>query len=236
MRALLGLVLVLAGCSASVAAAPLETIERHVGTGPGPVVLLLHGYSSAPETFIGLTERHDLPGGTLLVLPRAPLPVPNVDHGTMWWPLPQDIEEITRHRMPGMDDARARVSALLDHLATAYPHRPIVLGGFSQGAMVSLDVALHDTTPLAGLALFSGAPIDEQNTNAALDSRRGLRVFASHGTADRVLSYDDDMQLMAAMRAHDLDVQFMSFDGGHVVTPQISDQFAAFITRCASAP
>ena len=200
----------------------------------GPVLVLLHGYGSAPETFLGLAQRTDLPRGTQLILPRAPHPVAN---GASWWPLPSDVNRITRERLPGMDEARARVSALLDHVARDMPQRPIVLGGFSQGAMVSLDVALHDAAPLAGLVLMSGTMIDEPETRAQLSSRRGLRVFLSHGREDPVLPYSEDLRLAEAMRASGLDVSFAPFEGGHVVTPRVSMEVAAFIRRCAaSAP
>jgi phospholipase/carboxylesterase len=226
----------LIGCSVTPPAPrPLETIERTIGTGSGPIVVMLHGYASIPETFLGLTERGDLPAGTLLVLPRAPLAVPGVEHGRMWWPLPNDFGRIPRQRVPGLDAARVRVSALVEQLEREHPGRPVVLGGFSQGAITTLDVALSDPLlPLACIALFSGTMSDEAGTLARLESRRGLHVFASHGTRDRVLSYDDDVRLMDAMRAHGLDVSFTSFDGGHAVTPAISNDLAAFITRCAS--
>lgn len=237
-RSLLTLALLAVACTSSpprVAPPPLETLERTVGVGDGPIVVMLHGYSSAPEHFLGLADRTDLPAGTLLVLPRAPDRIPGVDHGTMWWPLPDDLQRITHERLEGMDVARERVSALLDHLARAHPGRPIVLGGFSQGAMVSLDLALHDDRPLAGLALLSGTFVDEPDTVALLDRRHGQRVYVSHGTSDDVLRYEDDAALVEAMRAHQLDVRFTSFPGGHVVTPEVSTELAGFVTRCASA-
>jgi len=228
--------LLLGACVATTPPSPLETIERTVGRGEGPVVVLLHGFGSGPETFLGLAERTDLPAGTHLVFPRAPLSIPRTDHGWMWWPLPRDYGTIPLARFPGMNEARARVSALLDRVTADAPHRPLVLGGFSQGAMVTLDVALHDGRPLAGIALMSGTMIDEHDTMARLQARRGLAVYASHGTHDRVLRYEDDARLMDAMRAHGLDVSLTTFDGGHVVTPQVSREVAAFVTRCATSP
>lgn len=236
-RGLLLVALALVACTPGAPSAPsLETLERNVGVGEGPVVVLLHGYGSAPEHFLGLADRTDLPAGTHLVFPRAPLAVPDVDHGTMWWPLPRDLDEIPRRREPGMDEARLRVGALLDRLATDYPRRPLILGGFSQGAMVSLDLALHDPRPLAGLALLSGTMIDEADTIARLDRLRGHHIYASHGTSDQVLRYETDSRLIALMEARGADVHFTTFDGGHVVTDEVSTELAAFITRCASAP
>ncbi len=236
--------LALLGCATGPAPRPLETIERTVGVGDGPIVILLHGYGSVPETFLGLADRTDLPPGTRLVFPRAPDPVTvtapapqptGAPQGWMWWPLPRDLQRISRERLPGQDDARARVRALVDRLAHEMPGRSIMLGGFSQGAMVSLDVALHDPIPLAGLVLMSGTMIDEQGTLARLDAHRGLRVYMSHGTHDPVLRYDEDVRLRDAMQEHGLDVSFTSFPGVHQVTEQVSMEVAAFIRRCAGS-
>ena len=239
MRQALALALVLLALSACTSRARgpalLETIERDAGAGVGPVVVLLHGYASGPEHLVGMAERTDLPSGTHFVFPRGPRPVEGVD-GSAWWPLPRDLSTLRDRRVPEMDDARARVIALLDHLRTRYPTRPLVLGGFSQGAMVSLDVALHDRRPIAGLALMSGTVVDEAATGALLDTRRGQRVYVSHGTRDDVLPYDDDARLVSEMREHGLDVEFSTFDGGHVMTDQIATDVAALIRRCATSP
>lgn len=210
-------------------AVALEALEIHATSGEGPLVVFLHGYGSSPETFLGLAERTDLPAGTGFVLPRAPLPIPDYERGTMWWPLPPHFAEIARGPMPGADDARASVLRLLDRVQREQPHRPLVLGGFSQGAMVALDVALHDPRPIAGLVLMSGTMMDEAETLARLPSRRGLRVYASHGTHDSVLAFDGDQRLVEAMRAQGLDVAFTRFEGDHEVTPQVSNEVAAFI-------
>jgi phospholipase/carboxylesterase len=229
------LALCLWACASSPSSEPaLETLDHTIGEGDGPVVVLLHGYGSQPEHFLGLVDRTDLPAGTHLVLPRAPLAIPHVEHGTMWWPLPRHYADIPLARLPGMDAARLAVSALLDRVADEHPGRPIVLGGFSQGAMVSLDVALHDSRPLAGLALLSGTLIDERETTLRLDRLRGHHVFVSHGTSDDVLDYATDARLVDLMHAHGVDVEFTTFEGGHVVTPEISRSLAEFIRRCVA--
>jgi phospholipase/carboxylesterase len=154
----------------------------------------------------------------------------------MWWPLPEDLSRIARERVPGLDAARARVQDLLDRQMAAHPGRAVILGGFSQGAITTLELALHDGRPLAGIALLSGTPSDEAGMAAHLDRRRGLRVYVSHGRFDAVLRYEDDARLVETLRAHGLDVWFTSFDGGHVVTDEVSTELAAFITRCAASP
>jgi phospholipase/carboxylesterase len=224
------LALLLLSCTP--AAPPLRAIER--GQGDGPVLVLLHGYGSRPEHMESFADRTDLPEGTRCVFPYAPHPIGD---GFMWWSLPQQLGDLRRTSFPGMRSARAAISALLDDVQRRHSVRSdrIVLGGFSQGAMLSLDVALHDPRPLAGLVLLSGSLVDEAEWRPRVAARRGLRVYASHGTADRVLPFSEGRAMIELLREGGADVRFREFDGGHVVTPEVASDVAALL-REASSP
>jgi phospholipase/carboxylesterase len=133
--------------------------------------------------------------------------------------------------MPGMPEARDRVRGFLDALQgrLGVTSDRVVLGGFSQGAMLALDVALHDDRPLAGLVLMSGTIVDEAELRPRIPTRRGLRVYASHGRADTVLPYAHTERLVTLLREGGLDVEMRSFDGDHVVTDEVATDVAAFI-------
>ncbi|AKF07265.1 alpha/beta hydrolase [Sandaracinus amylolyticus] len=219
----------IAACASSVA--PLRTIER--GAGEGPVLVLLHGFGSRPEHLVGLAERPDLPPGTRLVFPYAPEPTRPTDavQGFVWWRFPCALRELPRTPVPAMRAARDRVRALLDDVERRMDVRSdrIVLGGFSQGAMLALDVALHDPRPLAGLVLMSGTLVDEAEWGARFASRRGLRAYVSHGREDDVLPFANTERLVSLMREGGLDVRFRPFTGGHVATPEVSTEIATFV-------
>jgi phospholipase/carboxylesterase len=63
---------------------------------------------------------------------------------------------------------------------------PIILGGFSQGAMMTLSLLALSNVALAGAIILSGAPL----LLAPLDDLQGLPVFVSHGLEDDVLPAD----------------------------------------------
>ncbi|UJR80144.1 Phospholipase [Sandaracinus amylolyticus] len=219
----------LAACAPD--AAPLRTIER--GTGNGPVIVLLHGYGSRPEHLVGLAERTDLPAGTRLVLPYAPEPTRSSDavQGFVWWRFPCALGDLPRTSIPAMGAARDRVRALLDDIERRMGVRSdrIVLGGFSQGAMLALDVALHDPRPLAGIVLMSGTLVDEAAWRPRFASRRGLPAYVSHGREDDVLPFANAERLVERMREGGVDVRFRPFTGGHVATAETSTEIATFI-------
>lgn len=206
--------------------------------GPGPtVVVLLHGYGSRPEDLSAFAERTDLPPGTRVLLPRAPTPTHpphGPEGGAMWWSFPHDFHDLRAQHLPGVAEARAHVIAFLDrHL---HPGDRVVLGGFSQGAILALDVAAHDPRPLAGLVLLSGTLMDEAELVPHLASRRGLPVRVAHGRSDDILPFARAQDLRGSLESAGLDVRFEPFDGGHEVTRAVSESTAAFVREVTSDP
>lgn len=211
----------------------LRAIER--GEGDGPLVVLLHGYGSSPEDIVSMADRTDLPSGTRLAFPYAPEPTHPpygpVGGGFMWWPFTTSLRDLRTTQLPGLATARARVLEFLDaeQERLGIGSERIVLGGFSQGAILALDVALHDDRPLAGVILLSGTLVDEAELVPHIASRRGLHVYLSHGTEDTVLPYSHASQLVDLLREGGIDVRVRTFAGGHTVPPVVGADMAQFI-------
>ncbi len=191
-----------------------------------PIVVLLHGFSgsggelapfarslSAPARFV-------FPEG-LLDLSAMGLP------GRAWWPIdlaareaavaqkkPRDLFSWEPMELPF---ARAQVSALLDEVRARLGPAPLVLGGFSQGAMLSCDVALRAKQALAGLVLFSPARIAGAQWAPLLGSLRGTPVVISHGREDFDLSFAATEAFKDDLCAAGCEVRWVPFDGGHEV-------------------
>ncbi len=129
--------------------------------------------------------------------------------------------------------ARPMVDELLTEIerTLAPPPGKVVLGGFSQGAMLSLDVALRTTHPLAGLVLMSGTHIAADEWAPRLEARQGLPVFMSHGTADPLLRFAVAEGLRDTLVASGIPVEWVSFRGGHGIPPEVLDKVGAFLGR-----
>lgn len=216
---------------------PLRTLRR--GEGDGPVVVMLHGMGSRPEDMVSFSERTDLPEGTRFVFPYAPTathPPEGREGGFLWWSLGDDFADLRRHRYPAMEVVRRQVMALLDALEEEYgvPRERIVLGGFSQGAMLAMDVALHDPRPLAGVIVMSGTFVDEASWMPLMANRRDLRVFQSHGRQDPILSFGPAEELSQRLLANGVDARFFAFDGEHEVNAAVSARVAAFVREVTS--
>ncbi|WP_394843437.1 phospholipase [Pendulispora brunnea] len=211
------------------------------GGGQGPLVILLHGYGAPGDDLVPLAREIPAPPGTRFAFPEAPKSLgPQFDEGRAWWDI--DImsyqlavlagrtQELTELVPDGLTDVRVRVTELLTGLSSAND-APVVFGGFSQGAMLALDVALHCDVPLAGLALLSGTIIARGEWMPRLESRRGLRVVQSHGTQDPILPYEVAEELREVLRAAGLDVAWVPFRGGHGIPPGALTAFGSLLSR-----
>src|SRR5215472_19266805 len=143
------------------------------GDRAAPVALvLLHGYGTDPESLAPFSRSLGVP--LLYLLPEGPLRASAGGRG--WWlssleeapktsaAAPRDLASL---EPPGLDVARGRLTAFLDASAAEFQTPRWILGGFSQGGMLALDVALRGACRPADLVLCSA-------------SRIALRLWAPH--------------------------------------------------------
>jgi phospholipase/carboxylesterase len=190
-----------------------------------PRVVLLHGFMGTPDDLapfarsLGVRARFTFPEG---LVDLAPLGL----RGRAWWPVDADERadsvaagprDLSNFVPEGLDAARAHLDGLLDDLEREGPPGPLVLGGFSQGAMLSCDLALRTQRPLAGVALFSGARITASAWRQRYGSRRGLRAFVSHGRNDGDLSFAAAESFQRELADAGWDVTWCPFDRGHEI-------------------
>ena len=85
-----------------------------------------------------------------------------------------DVRDLTRDVPEGLASARLLVNAMLDELTETLAPSHLVLGGFSQGAMLSADVVLRSERTFAGLVLLSGTMIAEPCRCSTASIRPGM--------------------------------------------------------------
>jgi phospholipase/carboxylesterase len=213
------------------------------GGGDGPVVVLLHGFGAPGDDLVPLGRTLAAVPGTRFVFPAAPVDLgPRYMGGRAWWPV--DFEERQRRiaagvkrdlsEVPaGLDAARTAIDAFLeDALRTLAPASgKLVLGGFSQGAMLAFDTALREARPLAGVVMLSGTHIAADEWAARFEARRGLPVFMSHGQTDEVLPFAVSDALRATLLERGFPVDWVPFRGGHGIPGNVVDGVSRFLER-----
>ncbi|MEP7151984.1 MAG: esterase, partial [Nitrospira sp.] len=106
-----------------------------------------------------------------------------------------------------------------------------VLGGFSQGAMLSCDALLHSIQPYAGLIQLSGTLVAKQEWNPLMVKRKGMPVFQSHGTQDPILDYAMAERLRDEFAQAKMNVDWQPFRGGHEIPELVLRRLGLFIRK-----
>lgn len=193
-------------------------------------IVAIHGRGATAEDLAPLAETLALPGVRWL-FPQGwqPISYP-FGVGWAWFELPPD------HR-PGILESRRRLTGLLDELAASgvSPERTL-LAGFSQGAVMSLDVALHYPRRLAGAASLSGYLFEPESLATELSpAQRQLPVFLAHGTEDDVVPVVGTRAAARALRAAGLPVTLREYRMAHQITDEELIDLRAFLAPLVGA-
>ena len=211
--------------------ARLDAIVRG-GAGP-PTVVLLHGYGSNAEDWLQFVGKIQVPNDGRLIFPQGPLRGPFAGARGWWWlnieghiPAGARYPDFSKVTPGGITIASRLVRELLDE-----EPQPLVLGGFSQGAMLSAEIAFQTDQELAGLILLGGTTVNEDAWAESFARRRDLPIFIAHGRSDGVLPFDMMERFQARLKAAGMNVTWVPFPGGHEIPPAVVAAMNEFLLR-----
>ena len=219
------------------------------GGGNGPVVILLHGFGAPGDDLVSLAADLNVPVGTRFVFPEGPLSLSfGPSAARAWWLIDMAriaadqaagrLRDLSQDVPKGLAPAREAMLAFLKEVERTFGADPrkTILGGFSQGAMLSCDAMLHTDRPYAGLVQLSGNVLAQPLWGPLMPKRKGLPVFQSHGTQDEILPYVGAERLRDALIHAGLSVEWQSFRGGHEIPRSVLQRLGPFITKAITHP
>lgn len=211
---------------------------------PTLTCVLLHGFGAPGDDLVPLAGALDR--SVRYVFPEAPLVLGGMyGNARAWWLLDlAQLEDDQRRGVArdrgrevpdGLLAARAQLLAMLAALEAREAIAPnrIVIGGFSQGAMLSLDVALHREVAPAGLLLMSGTLIAEALWQPRMASLAGVPVMMSHGRHDPLLPFAAAEGLRDQLTAGGAVVDWQPFAGGHEIPTVVVAAATKLLRRVA---
>ena len=193
----------------------------HSLDGADRLVVLFHGYGAPAADLKGLAidlREYGQLHRACFALARGPR---SAGSGRAWF---DDRAEI--------GSLRSRLLALLGKLGarSELPASKIFVGGFSQGAAVAVDLALHAPEPLGGVLVLSSPPGPAGDWDASAARNRATRFFIAHGTSDARVPAAAAARLRAQLEGAGHPVELLSFAGGHEMTDEVRRAAARFLS------
>lgn len=231
-------------------AASLRCIEVAPANADGrdlPLVICMHGLGDRGDSYVDLAMALSTTDYRF-VLPTAPLSYQGF--GYAWFPL----EFGSANMGPGVAKAGTQVHQLLDELRQRYQTSAArtILGGFSQGGMMTLQVGLRYPEKLGGLLalstlLVADATFNWLNPPASVNAyysqdtklqavlaeaaRHKTPVFMAHGVYDPVVPVVAGRATRDLLQKAGLFVEYYEFRGAHEITMDELGKIKAFLSR-----
>ncbi len=203
------------------------------GDTPELVVILRHGFGARGRTsllsgqILGASER--IAETTQFIFLKAPLSLADIGMpgGRAWWHLDMErligaaergeFQDLRNDHPEELPAAREKLLAVIDEVRgrTGLPMSRIVLGGFSQGSMLSTDVALRLDEPPAALCVWSGTLLCEDTGETSPPN--AARCESCRATAARI---HPPIRLPLArdlFRESGFEIEFIEFNGTHTI-------------------
>ena len=202
-------------------------------------VLLCHGYGASAQDLAPLAEVLDPDHKLRWVFPQAPVPLDGeLGQARAWFPVDLiQLAEATKlrpqtlwvdQRPAGLDEAQMTLGLAIADLAV--DPQDLVIGGFSQGSMVSLDWVLSQTTPPAAVMVLAGTLLDREGWLPRGRALPDVRFIQTHGQQDPLLPFGLAQELSSIMTSQwNWQGRSHFFSGGHEIPSHLMNDLRAFV-------
>jgi phospholipase/carboxylesterase len=170
----------------------LPAIEIETKPKASHVVIWLHGLGADGNDFVPVVKEMKLPPlGIRFVFPHAPMRPVTINGGFVmraWYDIAYQ-ELAFKEDERGMRESQKLIENLIAREnARGIPSGRMVLAGFSQGGVITLQAGLRQPKRLAGLMALSAhlpmSPMVEVERNAASNT---VPIFMGHGITDNIV-------------------------------------------------
>jgi len=153
---------------------------------PRQAIILCHGYGGDGKDIstLAINWQRFLPEAIFLC-PNAPEICAVNPQGYQWFDLSSDKEEIILEKSLA---AEAKLNTFIDQILNNFQLEPnnLALVGFSQGCMMSIQIALKKKKQISCLIGYSGKVINQKHLSNNINSKP--KIFLMHGANDTIVS------------------------------------------------
>lgn len=198
---------------------------------PAGMLVLLHGRGVDENDLFPLLDLLDPEHSLAAFTPRAPLTPPG-HTGNHWY-------VVERVGFPDPETFAGTYSVLDGWLGsvaeeTGVPPERTVIGGFSQGGVMSYAIGLGPgrPRPAAIVALSCFVPTVE-GWEPDFAGRADLPVYVSHGERDPIIPVEFARQARELLEGR-VELTYGEHPGGHTIDPRSFDVLREFVTNAVS--
>lgn len=207
---------------------PIAHRVRPAAGEPAGALVLSHGRGADELDLLPLLDLLDPEQRLVGLLPRGPLSLP--PGGAHWYIVREIGYPDARTFTETFADASSWLDAALEEAGV--PIDRTVLGGFSQGAVMSYALGLAEHRPRpAGIVAMSGFIPHVEGFELDLESAAGMPVSISHGTYDPVIGVEFGRDARDRLRAAGADVHYREDPLAHQIAPGALSQGRAVLQK-----
>ena len=215
----------------------LDAIEVPNSDPEALAVICLHGYGADMRDLAPLAQELETKRPVTWFFPDAP---EVLDWGGRAW-FPIDVaafeeaqrsgtpRDLSLREPPGLEWAREELQRFIAGLEL--PWDRIVLMGFSQGAMLAVDLALRAESAPAGVVILSGTLVDKAKTAELAPAKKGMPFFQSHGSVDPSLGFAQARALEKVLVEAGWRGQLRRFEGGHAIPAETLEGLTGWLEK-----
>jgi len=183
-------------------------------------MVMLHGLGDSIEGYRWLPEAMNLPGLNYLLV-NAP---DDYFGGYSWFDFEGDM-------VPGVRRSRKLLFELLGATrAKGFPTSQTVVGGFSQGGLMSVEVGLRYPYRLAGVVCLSGCVCEPEKLIQELSPVAARqRLLVTHGTLDPLIPFAEVRAQVNTLKTAGLQIEWREFVKVHTIIEPEMEVIRGFV-------
>lgn len=193
-----------------------------------PLLVLMHGYGSNEEDLMSLASQLDRRFFSASV--RAPY---SLAFGGYAWCKLSETESGLDFDMNEAKSSADRVEKLIGELVEKYALDParIYVMGFSQGAALSLILALNHPGKIAGAVVMSGKYPDPLIAPENPEQLKDMPIFVAHGLNDDVLPIGEGHLIRDKLSLFPVALSYHEYLMGHTVSFESFYDIAGWLSQ-----